>query len=65
MTALGPDRFPDFFRAVHGEDHDPFPWQTRLAKMVIETGCWPPLSRSTDRRREDGGNRYRGVSSRV
>ena len=41
MTALGPDHFPVFFKAVHG--YDPFPWQTRLAKEVVETGRWPTL----------------------
>ncbi len=41
MTVLGPDHFPAFFKAVHG--YDPFPWQTRLAKQLVETGCWPTL----------------------
>jgi CRISPR-associated endonuclease/helicase Cas3 len=41
VTALGPDHFPVFFKAVHG--YDPFPWQRRLAKEVVETGRWPTL----------------------
>jgi CRISPR-associated endonuclease/helicase Cas3 len=34
------EEFTDFFRAVHGKGHQPFPWQRRLAKRVFETG-WP------------------------
>src|SRR5438105_659848 len=41
MTALGLQDFPAFFRDVHG--YDPFPWQARLAKQVLETGKWPSL----------------------
>jgi CRISPR-associated endonuclease/helicase Cas3 len=41
MNELGADRFPDFFEAVHGQR--PFPWQTRLARQVVETGRWPSL----------------------
>ena len=41
MNQLGPDRFPAFFEAVHGQP--PFPWQVRLARQVVETGRWPSL----------------------
>lgn len=40
---LTPDNFADFFSAVHSdarEKRNPFPWQLRLAKQVIEKG-WP------------------------
>jgi hypothetical protein len=35
---LKPDRFPEFFQAVHG--HRPFPWQKRLLREVLASG-WP------------------------
>lgn len=39
--------FPDFFRALHGNDDaaspDPFPWQRRLVHDIAETGVWPGL----------------------
>jgi CRISPR-associated endonuclease/helicase Cas3 len=41
MNQPGPDRFPAFFEAVHGQP--PFPWQARLARQVVETGRWPSL----------------------
>jgi CRISPR-associated endonuclease/helicase Cas3 len=41
MSALGLDDFPTYFKAIH--HCDPFPWQERLARQVVETGCWPPL----------------------
>ena len=41
MTALGTDDFRAFFSAVHGQE--PFPWQERLARQVLETGHWPGL----------------------
>jgi CRISPR-associated endonuclease/helicase Cas3 len=41
VTELHPDSFPAFFSAVHGTE--PFPWQTRLARRVVDTGHWPPL----------------------
>ena len=41
MAALSPDDFPQFFNAVHGVD--PFPWQSKLARQVIENGKWPSL----------------------
>ena len=31
--------FTDFYRAIHGRE--PFPWQTRLARLVTETDEWP------------------------
>jgi CRISPR-associated endonuclease/helicase Cas3 len=40
---LTPDNFADFFSAMHSdtrEKRDPFPWQLRLARQVIEEG-WP------------------------
>ena len=33
--------FADFFRGVHG--FDPYPWQTRLSRQVVNTGRWPEL----------------------
>jgi CRISPR-associated endonuclease/helicase Cas3 len=41
VTALGAGDFPAFFKAVHS--FDPFPWQVRLAKQVVESGTWPKL----------------------
>lgn len=32
--------FDDFYRALHGADREPFPWQRRLATQVAESG-WP------------------------
>lgn len=32
--------FPSFYRAVHGDGRDPFPWQVRLARRVAREG-WP------------------------
>ena len=40
MIPLAADAFPNFFRALHG--CDPFPWQSRLAIQVLETG-WPSV----------------------
>lgn len=40
---LTPDNFAEFFSAVHSdgrEKRDPFPWQLRLARQVVE-GEWP------------------------
>jgi CRISPR-associated endonuclease/helicase Cas3 len=37
-TALRPEHFAEFFRAVNG--FDPFPWQERLAERVTK-GDWP------------------------
>jgi CRISPR-associated endonuclease/helicase Cas3 len=39
MDALEAVDFGIFFRELH--DNDPFPWQTRLAKLVCETASWP------------------------
>ncbi|WP_419937947.1 type I-U CRISPR-associated helicase/endonuclease Cas3 [Candidatus Palauibacter sp.] len=33
-------KFPDFYEALN--DREPFPWQTRLAEQVGDSGCWPP-----------------------
>lgn len=38
MTSLKPDRFTEFFTAVHG--HSPYPWQEQLAARAI-VGDWP------------------------
>ena len=38
---LTADDFPAFFQAIHG--HPPFPWQTRLARLVAEDGTWPAV----------------------
>ena len=40
MIPLAADAFPNFFRALHG--CEPFPWQSRLATQVLETG-WPSV----------------------
>jgi CRISPR-associated endonuclease/helicase Cas3 len=40
IQPLDSDDFSRFFRAVHGVD--PFPWQERLARQVMETG-WPEV----------------------
>jgi CRISPR-associated endonuclease/helicase Cas3 len=39
---LTPDDFADFYRAVHGADYQPFPWQVRLARRVAAKG-WPAV----------------------
>lgn len=36
---MTPDDFTEFFAAVHG--HEPFPWQRRLARRVVEGEGWP------------------------
>ena len=36
--SVGIDQFEAFFRAVY--NHDPFPWQSRLARIVFNVG-WP------------------------
>ncbi len=38
MTTLTPERFAEFFQALHG--YPPFPWQRRLAGDVLK-GQWP------------------------
>jgi CRISPR-associated endonuclease/helicase Cas3 len=38
-VALTADNFGDYFAGLHG--HIPFPWQSRLAHQVIESGRWP------------------------
>ena len=35
---LSPDNFPQYFHELWG--HDPYPWQSRLTKLVFEKG-WP------------------------
>ena len=37
---LSPERFAEFFHAVHGDE--PFPWQQRLAEQVIQER-WPDV----------------------
>ena len=44
MTPLAATAFSEFFRALHG--CDPFPWQSRLATQVLETG-WPSVAMPT------------------
>lgn len=39
MVELNAEGFVDFYKCLHG--HTPYPWQTNLAKKVIETGKWP------------------------
>jgi CRISPR-associated endonuclease/helicase Cas3 len=39
--AIGPDDFAPFYEAAHG--YEPFPWQDRLARQVLETNRWPDL----------------------
>ena len=34
--------FAEFFKALWGEDHDPFPWQEALAASVMD-GHWPRI----------------------
>lgn len=34
MSELGADRFPEFFKAVRGQE--PFPWQADLAAMLVD-----------------------------
>lgn len=41
MKTLGPKEFRAFFESVHGRP--PFPWQARLAEIVVKTGRWPSL----------------------
>lgn len=49
MTTLFPkvnvqlkaEQFAEFFRDVHGVN--PFPWQARLTKSVMENGTWPKV----------------------
>ena len=33
--------FDEYFRAVHG--HEPYPWQTRLTRQVLEGDGWPDV----------------------
>ncbi|CAB4242782.1 CRISPR-associated endonuclease/helicase Cas3 (fragment) [Methylacidimicrobium sp. AP8] len=39
MIVASPDDFAAFFEEVHG--YRPFPWQTRLQRLVAESGRWP------------------------
>lgn len=41
MTRPRINQFGTFFKALHG--YDPFPWQRRLATMILENGAWPDL----------------------
>jgi CRISPR-associated endonuclease/helicase Cas3 len=41
MTTLPPAQFSDFFRAVH--HHEPFDWQKRLAREVLEGVGWQDI----------------------
>ena len=35
--------FAGFFRAVHGPEHDPFPWQQDLVDRLAESDEWPDV----------------------
>lgn len=41
LPPLSVEEFADYFCALHGGRHEPFPWQTRLAKRIASAGCWP------------------------
>ena len=43
MTAISPARFGEFFEAVYG--YPPFPWQSEMARRVVETTAapWPSV----------------------
>ena len=45
-SGLGPERFAEFFAALHsdgGPPRSPFPWQQRLVDQVVTTDRWPDL----------------------
>ena len=35
--------FADFFSAIHGRDHAPFPWQQALVDLLAERDEWPDV----------------------
>lgn len=41
MNLLGAVNFDDYFSAVHG--CDPYPWQSRLTRQVLQEGRWPDV----------------------
>ncbi|MXW93934.1 MAG: type I-U CRISPR-associated helicase/endonuclease Cas3 [Acidimicrobiaceae bacterium] len=41
MSELAAAQFDDFFSAVHG--HQPYPWQSRLTREVLEGDGWPDV----------------------
>ena len=41
MGELTAANFDAYFRAVHG--HEPYPWQSRLTRQVLEGGGWPDV----------------------
>ncbi|MCE7885551.1 MAG: CRISPR-associated endonuclease Cas3'', partial [Actinobacteria bacterium ATB1] len=41
MPELHPSDFGNFVRDVHG--YDPYPWQERLLRDVLDRKCWPDL----------------------
>lgn len=45
MSALSAERFEEYFCALHGDLHRPFPWQRRLANRVVTAmgaeKAWP------------------------
>ena len=41
MGELSAVDFDAYFRAVHG--HEPYPWQSRLTREVLEGGGWPDV----------------------
>ena len=40
---LRPAHFQDFFRAIHGSGHDPFPWQQELVDHLAQCNEWPDM----------------------
>ena len=40
---LRPADFDNFFRAIHGSGHDPFPWQQDLVDRLAECNEWPDV----------------------
>ena len=41
MSDLAAAKFGAYFREVHG--HDPYPWQNRLTRQVLDEGGWPDV----------------------
>jgi CRISPR-associated endonuclease/helicase Cas3 len=41
MTDLSAADFDEYFRKVHG--HEPYPWQSRLTRQVLEEDGWPDV----------------------
>lgn len=41
MGELAAADFDEYFRSVHG--HEPYPWQSRLTRRVLDGGGWPDV----------------------